>query len=125
MKSTYKYLGVDLDELGTSLFDTHLERIANKAEKVGNLVRRLLQNDIPIKIGQLLVNATVRAVISDALPFIRLSSTKLQKLESKLVGPLKRGLGVPRHASNKAVLFESTIPPVHIIRDYLLLRISV
>jgi hypothetical protein len=122
MKPTYKYLGIDLDEIGTSLFNTHIDRISKKASQVGYLVKRLFQNDIPIQIGRLLTNATVRSIISYALPMIRVAKHKLEKLESQLVKPLRRILGLPGHASNKAVLFECNIPPVHIIRDYLLLR---
>jgi hypothetical protein len=121
-KSTYKYLGVDLDEIGTSLFHTHIQRIFSKANKIAHLVTRLIQNDIPIHIGRLLTNATVRAVCSYALPMIRLTKQQISKLESTIATPLKRTLGLPRHASNRAVLFECTVPTIPIMREYLLLR---
>jgi exonuclease III len=125
MKTTYKYLGVDLHELTGTLFIHHAERILDKAGQVSNLVNRLLQNDISINIGRILSNATVRAVESYALPLTRFKNKLIHKqYESKIAAPLKRVLGYPRHASNAAALFETTIPTINIMREYLLLMVA-
>lgn len=102
----YKYLGITFNSNTRSLYSIHAQKLVHKVQFQSYKVSRGINYDTPIQVGITLVIAIIRSVIGYGLSFVHLTKDIQRKLQSSLVRPLKKVLGLPRTVSTLAVLAE-------------------
>jgi len=108
--SSYKYLGVHMDDDGRS--NTHVDAIFAKAKHTAYLIGRISNRDrgpSPLTVARL-IKAVLIPQITYSFCFLYLPKFILQRLNQLIASPLRRSLSLNRHASAARLLWEFGIP---------------
>ena len=124
--TSYRYLGVDLHE--KLHWGLHVARVLAKARFVGYRIMRLVADRTALRptlpVIRMLVLACLRSSFAYALPLWLPNQQQMQQLQSCIVQPLRRCLGLPRTVLHAAVLAECAVPDLATWIEHLALRMA-
>jgi hypothetical protein len=117
----YKYLGVILD--ANLNWKSQAKHVINKSNITMILISRLINNKTTnINIIRHLINATIKSVISYALPFWTPTQQTFNKLNSLTASPLRFALHLPYTTHTINLLHDCGIPSTQILQEYLCIQ---
>jgi len=120
---SYTYLGV-VHSHGMQYWLDHYRHLHAKLCCTVRLMERVFSCSRPP--GPLVCLTLVHAIlvpqIAYSLPWVRLSRERMERLEAMIARPLRRCLGLPRHSSTEAVLYEFGVPKLAELRKRMLMR---
>ena len=120
---SYTYLGV-VHAHGMQYWLDHYRHLQAKLCCTVRMMERMFSCSRPP--GPLVCFTLAHAImipqIAYSLPWVRLSGERLARLEAMMARPLRRCLGLPRHSSTEAVLYEFGLPKLAELRKRMLMR---